>query len=304
MNPGAIVVNCARGGLIDEAAPKPPSIPATSPVRARCFRNRAATRDHPLVLRDKTSSPRTSAHPPRGPGKRRHRGRRATPRFPRHRRNPQRGQHANLDSRTRSPRRPLPHLARALGKLLPRLGPGNADSLRVSYHGPVAKKDTGLVSRTVLTAFLELPPRWPGQHRQRPGHRRQLGLDMVESTINAKTNSTNSSSPSSARATPATVSPEPSSASSPRIVEMDQLYVDCNIAGRFLFVENDDRPGIVGVVGTALGTRGQHRQHGPQPHQRPLARRHRHRGGHRAARDLLEKLRATPGIIRVLSFEL
>ena len=41
--------------------------------------------------------------------------------------------------------------------------------------------------------------------------------------------------------------------SSPRIVEIDALYVDINIKGHFLIVRNDDRPGIVGAVGTLLG---------------------------------------------------
>ncbi len=36
-------------------------------------------------------------------------------------------------------------------------------------------------------------------------------------------------------------------------MEIDGLYVDTNIAGHFLLIRNDDRPGIVGAVGTALG---------------------------------------------------
>ena len=44
---------------------------------------------------------------------------------------------------------------------------------------------------------------------------------------------------------------------SPRIVEMDRLYVDTNISGNFLIVRNDDRPGIVGALGTLLGNANQ-----------------------------------------------
>ena len=39
-------------------------------------------------------------------------------------------------------------------------------------------------------------------------------------------------------------------------LEIDRLYVDTNIKGNFLIVRNDDRPGIVGLVGTALGSAG------------------------------------------------
>jgi predicted amino acid-binding ACT domain protein len=86
---------------------------------------------------------------------------------------------------------------------------------------------------------------------------------------------------------------------------MDHLYVDCNIAGRFLFVENDDRPGIVGVIGTALGTAGVN-----------IANMDLSRTADRSraltvievdsepGAALLQQLRATPGILRVLSLEL
>jgi D-3-phosphoglycerate dehydrogenase len=40
---------------------------------------------------------------------------------------------------------------------------------------------------------------------------------------------------------------------SARIVEIDRLFVDTNINGKFLIVRNDDSPGIVGHVGTVLG---------------------------------------------------
>ena len=43
---------------------------------------------------------------------------------------------------------------------------------------------------------------------------------------------------------------------SARIVEINKLYLDINIIGNFLIVRNNDRPGIVGAVGTALGNAG------------------------------------------------
>ena len=42
----------------------------------------------------------------------------------------------------------------------------------------------------------------------------------------------------------------------PRIVEIDRIFVDINIEGHFLIVSNDDRPGIVGALGNALGEAG------------------------------------------------
>ena len=43
---------------------------------------------------------------------------------------------------------------------------------------------------------------------------------------------------------------------SPRVVEFDKLYGDISVKGDFLIVKNDDRPGIVGAIGTILGKAG------------------------------------------------
>lgn len=75
--------------------------------------------------------------------------------------------------------------------------------------------------------------------------------------------------------------------------------------GRFLFVENDDRPGIVGVIGTSLG----------EAHvniaNMALSRNMETKTAvtvievdNEPSADLLATLRSTPGILRVLSFEL
>ena len=67
MNPGALVVNCARGGLVDEAAAK--AADRCRPHRrhrARRLRSRAAARRLPAASPSarNASSPRTSAPPP------------------------------------------------------------------------------------------------------------------------------------------------------------------------------------------------------------------------------------------------
>jgi len=89
------------------------------------------------------------------------------------------------------------------------------------------------------------------------------------------------------------------------IVHIADHNVETNPQGRFLFVENDDRPGIVGMIGTALGSAAVN-----------IANMALSRSLDRARAvtvievdteppaQLLENLRATAGIIRVLSFEL
>jgi len=142
--------------------------------------------------------------------------------------------------------------------MLAKLGPENPDSLRVSYHGPLAKKDTALVSRTALTSLLEAA-RPDGQVNivNAPAVAKEMGIDLVESTINAKTEYQELLVAELRKGEKRFRVAGTIIGRSPRIVEIDRLYVDTNIRGHFLIVRNDDRPGIVGALGTLLGETGQ-----------------------------------------------
>lgn len=160
----------------------------------------------------------------------------------------------SLDAKALAEVGPYLALASALGKMLAKLGPDNPDSLRISYHGPLAEKDTGLVSRTALTALLGAACA-EGQVNivNAPAVAQKMGLDLVESTINAATEYAELLVAELRKGDTRFRVSGTIIGRSPRIVEIDRLYVDTNIAGHFLIVHNDDRPGIVGVIGTALG---------------------------------------------------
>ena len=142
-------------------------------------------------------------------------------------------------------------LAKSLGKFLAKLGPVNPDSIRVSFHGTVAEKDTALVSRTVLHGFLS-DGREDVNIVNCPAIAKELGLELIESTINATTEYSElivvelNKGGEKFRLAGSIIG------KSPRIVEINKLYVDTNIEGNFLIVKNDDRPGIVGLIGTSL----------------------------------------------------
>ncbi|MFK7910987.1 MAG: phosphoglycerate dehydrogenase [Akkermansiaceae bacterium] len=148
-------------------------------------------------------------------------------------------------------------LANSLGRFLAKLGMANPDSLRVSYHGDITAKDTSLVSRTILTGYLEAA-RPDGQVNivNAPAVASDMGLEIVESVINAQTEYNELIVAELTKGGKKFRVAGTIIGQSPRIVEIDQLYVDTNIKGHFLIVRNDDRPGIVGLVGTALGTAG------------------------------------------------
>ena len=56
----------------------------------------------------------------------------------------------------------------------------------------------------------------------------------------------------------------------PRLVRALGYEVEIELASLVLFVVNEDRPGVIGRLGTILGEEDQHRQHGglPEPPQR------------------------------------
>ncbi|MBK1827618.1 phosphoglycerate dehydrogenase [Haloferula rosea] len=258
MNPGAIVVNCARGGLIDEPALK---AAIESGHIAGCgldvFEEEPPPADHILFGLNKhvAFTPHLGASTNEAQENvgiqvaEQIRDFLAT------------GEIRNainmpsLDAAALAEVGPYLDLAGSLGKLLAKLGPENPDSLRVSYHGPLAKKDTGLVSRKALTALLSAR-RSDGQVNivNAPAVAQSMGLDLTESTISAQTEFNELLVAELRKGDQRFRVAGTIIGKSPRIVEIDRLFVDTNIKGEFLIVKNDDRPGIVGAVGTLLGS--------------------------------------------------
>ncbi|YCM44174.1 phosphoglycerate dehydrogenase [Verrucomicrobiaceae bacterium 227] len=257
MNQGALVINCARGGLIDEAALK---AAIDSGHIAGCgldvFEEEPPSADHPLFTLGKhiTFTPHLGASTNEA---QENVGIQVAEQI---RDFVTTGEIRNainmpsLDAAALSELGSYLDIAKALGKLIAKLGPANPDSLRVSYHGAIAEKDTALVSRSVLTSYLEAA-RADGQVNivNAPAVAKEMGLETIESTINAATEFSElivaelSRDGKKYRVSGTVIG------KSPRIVEIDKLFVDINIKGNFLVVKNDDRPGMVGVIGTALG---------------------------------------------------
>lgn len=257
MNPGALVINCARGGLVDEVALK---AAIDSGHLAGCgldvFEEEPPSTDHPLFSLGKhiTFTPHLGASTNEA---QENVGIQVAEQIRDFCTSGEIRNAINMPSMNATALSELGNyiaIARSLGKLLAKLGPENPDSLRVSYHGPLAKKDTALISRSVLTTFLEAA-RDDGQVNivNAPAVAKAMGLDTTESTINAATEFNElviaelRKGETRYRVSGTVIG------KSPRIVELNKLYVDINAHGHFLIVTNDDRPGMVGVIGTLLG---------------------------------------------------
>lgn len=308
MNKGALIVNCARGGLVDEAAAKellddghlagialdvyeqePPDAdfplfeapkavftPHLGASTAEAQENVGIDVAHQVKDYLLTGEIRNAVNMP------------------------------NLDSETLESIGPYLDLATSLGKMLAKIAPSQCDSLQVSYLGPVSDLDTELITRQTLTGYLA------GAHNEAqvnlvnaPAVAKEHGLEVGESTVALATNCTELIEVTAIKGTETCRVAGTFYGKSARIVHIAGHNVETSPSGRLLFVENDDRPGIVGQVGTMLGEAEVNIAN------MALSRTEDHSRAvtvievdTKPSKQLLDTLTSTPGIIRVLSFEL
>lgn len=307
MNKGAMIVNCARGGLVDEAAAKD-SIDAghLAGIALDVYEVEPPPADFPLFSAKKTVfTPHlgaSTAEAQENVGIEvaiQIRDFLATGEIRNAVNMP------NLDSKTLESVGPYLDLANSLGKLLSKIAPAQCDAIRVSYLGPVSELDTELVTRKILTGYLSSACQETVNLVNAPAIAKAHGIVVSESTVALSTNCTELIEVSAVKGTEVTTVAGTFFGNSARIVHIAGHYVETSPTGRFLFVENDDRPGIVGVIGTSLGAAQVNIAN------MALSRNKEKKTAvtvievdNEPSTALLETLRSTAGILRVLSFEL
>jgi D-3-phosphoglycerate dehydrogenase len=308
LNKGALVVNCARGGLVDEAAVKE-SLDAghLGGIALDVYEVEPPPADFPLFGAKKAVfTPHLGASTAEAQENVGIEVAHQVKNFLTTGAIVNAVNMPNLDSRTLESVGPYLDLADSLGKLLSKIAPAQCDAIRVSYLGPVSELDTELITRKVLTGYLAA-----AHHEAQvnlvnaPAIAKAHGLRVTESTAALATNCTELIEVSAIKGDEVCTVAGTFFGKSARIVHIAGHYVEVNPTGKFLFVENDDRPGIVGTIGTSLGSASVNIANMALSRDLP---------NKKAvtvievdtepSSELLEKLRTTPGIIRVLSFEL
>ena len=162
----------------------------------------------------------------------------------------------NLDAKTLAIIGPHLRFGEKLGKFLSQIAPKRADSLNVNYSGKVNEVDTSAITRAVLKGFLQIAGGSEVNEVNAPAFAQTLGLQVSESRLSAPGDYTDMLE-LSAVAEGKTVSVGGAFfGATPRIVSINSRPVEARPHGVLLVLENTDRPGMVGRIGTLLGDHG------------------------------------------------
>ncbi len=161
----------------------------------------------------------------------------------------------NLDAKTYEMVKPYLRLAETLGKLVSQLAPKRVEKLVITYGGRATEAPTDPISRSVLKGFLEAAE---GEEEVNQVNVRSLanslGLLVEEIKSNEETDF-NEWLHVSAVVSGKTYSAAGTSFGArhePRIVRLNQRPVEIVPEGVLLLMTNKDRPGIVGHLGSML----------------------------------------------------
>lgn len=255
MRPGALIVNCARGGLIDEGALLAALEEGRVGGAALDVFEEEPPGDNPLLRH-----PRVVATPHLGA---------STAEAQRSiaveiaeqvllalEGRPVKGAvnapvlHEEVWDRLR----PFVDLARTLGTLAQQLAEGPIQGAEFTYEGEVAAEETSLLSASFLTGLLGAVLDQPINVVNAAVLARERGLALSERT---REQSEDFSSLITVRletgAGPVVIGGTLFGRREPRITHLDGYRIDLTPAPHMLFIWNVDRPGMIGRVGSILG---------------------------------------------------
>jgi D-3-phosphoglycerate dehydrogenase len=147
--------------------------------------------------------------------------------------------------------RPFLALAEQLGRAFACLNDGIPDRLEVEYQGGLASANTSILTLAVLKGVFAAGTEEPVSYVNAPQLADERGLEVREASIATTRDYVNLITLRSSEHSLAGTLSGPRS--EPRFVMVDEHVVEVPPAEHMLVVRNDDSPGMIGVVGTALG---------------------------------------------------
>jgi D-3-phosphoglycerate dehydrogenase / 2-oxoglutarate reductase len=162
----------------------------------------------------------------------------------------------NLDAKTLAIIGPHLRFGEKLGKFLSQIAPKRAESLNINYSGKVNEVDTTAITRAVLKGFLQIAGGSEINEVNAPAFAETLGLKVSESRLSAPGDYTDMLEVSAAGEGRTVSVGGAFFGATPRIVSINSRPVEARPQGVVLVLENTDRPGMVGRIGTLLGEHG------------------------------------------------
>jgi D-3-phosphoglycerate dehydrogenase len=158
-----------------------------------------------------------------------------------------------IDAKTLEIIGPYLLLGEKLGRLLSQIAPKRCDRLNINYSGKVAEVDTAAVTRAVLKGYLLAACGREVNQVNAPAMAANLGINVTESRLSAPGDFTELIELSAgSNGESASVAGTYFGAMA-RVVKINNRHVEARPEGVLLLLENRDRPGIVGMLGSVLG---------------------------------------------------
>ena len=151
-----------------------------------------------------------------------------------------------------------PHLAlgERLGRFLSQIAAKRCDGLNINYSGKINEVDTTAVTRAILTGFLRKAGGGEVNQVNAASFAETLGLKVTESRESSLGDFTELIELTAAGEGGWVSVAGTFFGSTPRIVKINGRHVEARPEGVLLVIENRDRPGIVGHLGTLMGKHG------------------------------------------------
>src|SRR4051794_13506473 len=162
----------------------------------------------------------------------------------------------NLDAKTLAVVGPHLRFGEKLGRFLSQIAPRRVETLNINYSGKVNEVDTTTITRAVLKGFLQLAGGIEINEVNAPAFAESLGLKVTETRLSAAGDYTDMLELSAAAEGKRVSVAGAFFGATPRIVSINSRPVEPRPHGVVLVLENSDRPGMVGRVGTLLGDHG------------------------------------------------
>jgi D-3-phosphoglycerate dehydrogenase len=152
--------------------------------------------------------------------------------------------------------KPFMPLAELLGRFFGGLHDALPDVLEIEYRGELAGTGTGILTLSALKGLFASSTEEPVSYVNAPQLAAERGLEVSEtSTVTSHEYKSLITLRSSSHAVAGTLTGTGMRVE-PRVVMVDDHSVEVPPTPHMLVVRNNDRPGMIGVVGTVLGDAG------------------------------------------------